>query len=98
MQLNPGDKAPDFPRLDQEGDKFSLSDSLEKRKVPHLVYFDPKADAPGCTTQACGLRGAIAASIDDNAVVVGISPCTSQKQKKFDDKYTLGFPLLADED
>src|SRR5688500_2064541 len=98
MPLKPGDKAPDFILLDQEGDKFSLSESLKKRKVPHLVYFYQKADTPGCTTQACGLRDAIGATVHDKAVIVGISPDTPQKQKKFDDKYTLGFPLLADED
>ena len=97
MPLEPGDKAPDFTLLDQHGDKFKLSASLKQHKVPHLVYFYPKADTPGCTTQACGLRDAMPA-IGDEARVVGISPDTPQKQKKFDDKHTLGFPLLADED
>jgi peroxiredoxin Q/BCP len=95
--LKPGDKAPDFTLLDQDGEKFSLSASLKARKAPHLVYFYPKADTPGCTTQACGLRDAMP-TIADRAVVVGISPDTPVKQKKFDDKYGLGFPLLADED
>ncbi len=95
--LEPGDKAPDFTLLDQHGDKFSLSKSLKARKVPHLVYFYPKADTPGCTTQACGLRDAMP-TIGEQAVVVGISPDAPSKQAKFDDKYTLGFPLLADED
>jgi len=98
MPLKPGDKAPDFTLLDQHGEPFTLSKSLKARKVWHLIYFYPKADTPGCTTQACGLRDAIEATVGDKAVVVGISPDTPQRQKKFDDKYTLGFPLLADED
>jgi thioredoxin-dependent peroxiredoxin len=61
-----------------------------------LVYFYPKADTPGCTKQACGLRDAMPKVGD--TVVLGISPDKPAKQKKFDDKYSLGFPLLADED
>ena len=64
------------------------------RKV--LVFFYPKADTPGCTTQACGMRD-ILGDIGDTAVL-GISPDKPAKQAKFDDKYGLGFPLLADED
>jgi peroxiredoxin Q/BCP len=96
MPLKPGDKAPDFTLLDQNGEPFSLSKSLKKREAWHLVYFYPKADTPGCTTQACGLRD-ILGDIGDT-VVVGISPDKPAKQKRFDDKYSLGFPLLADED
>ena len=96
MALTPGDKAPDVTLLDQHGQRFSLKQSLKERKAPHLVYFYPKADTPGCTTQACGLRD-IAGQVGD-AVIVGISPDKPEKQKKFDDKYGLGFPLLADED
>lgn len=93
MPLNPGDKAPGFSLLDQNGEQVSL-DQFNGRKV--LVYFYPKADTSGCTTQACGLRD-IAADIGDTGVV-GISPDKPADQKKFDDKYTLGFTLLADED
>ena len=93
MPLKPGDKAPDFTLLDQHGTKVKLS-SLKGRKV--LVYFYPRADTPGCTTQACGLRDA-APELGDT-VVLGISPDTPAKQQKFDTKYGLGFPLLADED
>jgi thioredoxin-dependent peroxiredoxin len=96
MPLKPGDKAPDFTLLDQHGQPFSLKKSLKERKVWHLIYFYPKADTPGCTTQACGLRDA-SAELGDT-VVLGISPDKPAKQKKFDDKYGLGFPLLADED
>jgi thioredoxin-dependent peroxiredoxin len=88
-----GDEAPDFSLLDQDGSEVSLS-ALQGHKV--LVYFYPRADTPGCTTQACGLRD-IMGDIGETRVV-GISPDTPAKQKKFDDKYGLGFPLLADED
>jgi peroxiredoxin Q/BCP len=94
--LKPGDKAPDFTLLDQHGETFSLKQSLKERRVWHLIYFYPRADTPGCTTQACGLRDVLG-DIGDTAVV-GISPDTPAKQKKFDTKYSLGFPLLADED
>lgn len=96
MALKPGDKAPDFTLVDQDGSSFTLSKSLKARKVRHFVYFYPKADTPGCTTQACGLRD-IVGDVGDTAVL-GISPDAPAKLKKFDDKYTLGFPLLADED
>jgi peroxiredoxin Q/BCP len=96
MPLKPGDEAPDFTLLDQHGQPFSLKNSLKERKVWHLLYFYPKADTPGCTQQACGLRDVLPQV--GNAVVVGISPDKPAKQKRFDDKYSLGFPLLADED
>ena len=91
--LSPGEEAPAFSLTDQAGKKISLAD-YRGRKV--LVYFYPKADTPGCTTQACGLRD-ILGQIGDNAVI-GISPDPSARQAKFDQKYGLGFPLLADED
>jgi peroxiredoxin Q/BCP len=90
-QLAVGDKAPSFTLLDQDGSKVKLSD-YKGRKV--LVYFYPKADTPGCTQQSCGLRD-VAGDIGDTAIV-GISPDEPARQKKFDDKYSLGFPLLAD--
>ena len=93
MPLKPGDKAPAFTLLDQDGNKVKLSD-FKGRNV--LVYFYPKADTPGCTQQACGLRD-VMPKVGDTAVL-GISPDKPAKQKKFDDKYSLGFPLLADED
>jgi peroxiredoxin Q/BCP len=96
MALRPGDKAPDFTLLDQNGEPFTLSKSLKQRKVWHLIYFYPKADTPGCTVQACGLRD-IAGDVGDTEII-GISPDKPAKQKRFDDKYGLGFPLLADED
>lgn len=88
-----GTSAPKIKLLDQNGESVALS-SLKGRKV--LVYFYPKADTPGCTTQSCGLRD-IAGDIGET-VIVGISPDAPAKLKKFDDKYSLGFTLLADED
>ncbi len=91
--LKPGDKAPAIDLLDQNGKRFTLA-KLGKRKV--LVYFYPKADTPGCTTQSCLLRD-IKGDIGRTAIV-GISPDSPAKQLKFDEKYSLGFPLLADEE
>ena len=96
MPLKPGDKAPDYTLLDQHGEPFTLSKSLKQRKVRHLIYFYPKADTPGCTTQACGLRD-VADQVGDT-VILGISPDGPDRQLRFDDKYGLGFPLLSDPD
>lgn len=96
MPLKPGDKAPDFTLLDQDGNPFTLSKHVKERKVRTLIFFYPKADTPGCTTQACGMRD-ILGDIGKTAVL-GISPDKPAKQAKFDEKYGLGFPLLADED
>jgi thioredoxin-dependent peroxiredoxin len=92
-RLEPGQKAPAISLSDQDGQTVKLS-SFKGRKV--LVYFYPKADTPGCTTQSCGLRD-VAGDVGDTAIL-GISPDAPAKQKRFDDKYSLGFPLLADED
>ena len=91
--LNAGDKAPAFTLSDQNDTPVKLS-GFKGRKV--LVYFYPKADTPGCTTQSCGLRD-IAGDIGETAIV-GISPDLPSKLKKFDDTYSLGFTLLSDED
>jgi peroxiredoxin Q/BCP len=88
-----GDRAPAFHLADQTGTKVRLS-SFKGRKV--LVYFYPKADTPGCTTQSCALRD-IAGDIGDTAIV-GISPDQPEKLAKFDEKYGLGFTLLSDAD
>ena len=71
-------------------------ESFKGRKV--LVYFYPKADTPGCTTQACSVRDANGELSGLKVAAVGISPDPPGKQKRFDDKYGLGFPLLSDED
>ena len=92
--LEPGDHAPDFTLPDQNGDPVTLS-KLRGRKV--VLYFYPKADTPGCTTQACGVRDHRADYQQADAVVLGVSPDPVKDVAKFDHKYGLGFPLLADE-
>lgn len=96
MPLKPGDKAPDFTLVDQHGEPFALSESLEARKVLHLIFFYPKANTGGCTAQACGLRD-VMGQIGGTAVV-GISPDKPKAQATWDTKYGLGFPLLSDPD
>jgi len=98
MPPEPGDKAPDFTLVDQDGEPFSLSRSLKQRKAAHFVYFYPKADTPGCTVQACALRDLEGSDGLGDTVVLGISPDAPTKLAKFDEKYGLGFRLLADED
>ena len=91
--LKPGDAAPPISLTDQHGEPASLADQRGHRT---LIFFYPKADTPGCTAQACGLRD-VAGEVGDTAII-GISPDKPEKQAKFDDKYGLGFPLLADTD
>lgn len=88
-----GDSAPAIDLPDQHEAPFSLEAQAGKHV---LVYFYPKADTPGCTTQACGLRD-IASDVGDT-VIVGISPDKPAKLEKFDTKYELGFTLLSDVD
>jgi peroxiredoxin Q/BCP len=90
-----GDTAPDFELPDQNGETVKLSD-LRGQKV--VLYFYPKADTPGCTTQACGVRDHRESYEHAGAVVLGVSPDPVKAVKKFDEKYGLGFPLLADHD
>jgi peroxiredoxin Q/BCP len=93
--IEPGTQAPGFTLPDQDGDDVSLS-SL--RGGPVVVYFYPKADTPGCTTQACGVRDHLPDYEAAGARVLGISPDPVAKVKKFHDKQGLNFTLLADED
>ena len=95
VTLAPGDTAPDFTLPDQHGDEVSLS-GLRGRPV--VVYFYPRADTPGCTTQACGVRDHRDDYDAAGAVVLGISPDPVKDIARFADKFDLGFPLLADED
>ena len=90
-----GDLAPDFTLPDQRGETVSLA-SLRGKTV--VLYFYPKADTPGCTTQACGVRDHRADYDRAGAIVLGVSPDPVKKVKAFDDKYGLAFPLLADAD
>ena len=92
--IEPGQPAPAFDLPDQDGRPVKLSDFRGQQLV---LYFYPKADTPGCTTQACGVRDHRADYAQAGAVVLGVSPDSVAKVKKFHDKQALNFPLLADE-
>jgi thioredoxin-dependent peroxiredoxin len=92
--LTEGREAPVFTLPDQNGNAVSLDDLRGSWAV---VYFYPRADTPGCTTQACGVRDRTADYEAAGAKVVGISPDPVGAVKKFDEKHSLGFTLLADE-
>jgi len=94
-QLKPGDKAPAFSLQDQSGKTVSLAQFKGKKL---LVYFYPKANTPGCTTQSCSVRDAKPAFAKKGVAVIGVSPDKPGAQQKFDEKFGLGFPLLADID
>ncbi len=93
--VEPGQQAPDFELPDQDGRPLKLSDFRGQKVV---LYFYPKADTPGCTTQACGVRDNLDAYRTAGATVLGISPDPVDKVKKFHEKRALNFALLADED
>jgi peroxiredoxin Q/BCP len=93
--LSEGDRAPSFTLPDQNGKKVKLSD-LKGQTV--VLYFYPRADTPGCTTQACGVRDRNADYEAAGARVIGISPDEVGAIDKFAGKYDLGFTLLADAD
>src|SRR3954465_15826284 len=93
--LSPGDPAPDFELPDQDGNPVRLSD-LKGQTV--VLYFYPKADTPGCTTQACGIRDHRADYEAAGARVLGVSPDPVTAVGKFHDKQDLNFTLLADAD
>jgi len=92
--LEVGSKAPAFTLLDAEGKKVKLSDF---KGSPVVLYFYPKDDTPGCTKEACAFRDRSAELKKLGAVVLGVSPDTPASHTKFRDKYSLNFPLLADE-
>jgi peroxiredoxin Q/BCP len=93
--LNETDVAPEFTLEDQNGDSVSLSD-FRGRKV--VLYFYPKDDTPGCTTQACELRDSVETFDARDAVILGVSPDAVASHRQFADKYDLPFTLLADVD
>jgi thioredoxin-dependent peroxiredoxin len=93
--LEQGTQAPDFDLPDQDGDNVKLSD-LKGQTV--VLYFYPKADTPGCTTQACGIRDHLPDYTEAGVRVLGVSPDPVTLVKKFHDKQALNFTLLADED
>ena len=92
--IETGQEAPDFTLPDQDGNQVRLSD-LRGQTV--VLYFFPKADTPGCTTQACGVRDHRNDYESSGARVLGVSPDTVTAQRKFAAKYGLDFTLLADE-
>jgi thioredoxin-dependent peroxiredoxin len=93
--LKEGDQAPEIRLRTDSGESFALS-SLKGRRV--VLYFYPKADTPGCTTEACEFRDGIRAFAKKGAVVVGVSPDNAAAQAKFKKKFSLPFTLLADEE
>ncbi|MCA0354401.1 MAG: thioredoxin-dependent thiol peroxidase [Chloroflexi bacterium] len=92
--LNVGDLAPEFELPADNGETIRLSDFRGKRVV---LYFYPKDDTPGCTTQACGFRDAYPQIEEQNAVVIGVSPDSVASHQKFKTKFDLPFLLVADE-
>jgi peroxiredoxin Q/BCP len=93
IQLKPGDTTPSFSLLDQSGRTVTLADYAGRRL---LIYFYPQADTPGCTVQSLEVRDAREDLSSLGVDVVGISPDTPDEQAAFDEKFSLGFPLLSD--
>src|SRR3989344_7953311 len=93
MTLSVGDAAPDFTLLDQDGKERRLSDYLGKSV---LLYFYPKDDTPGCTTEACSFRDNLPRFEKSDIIVLGISKDSVKAHKKFSEKFGLPFTLLAD--
>ncbi len=93
--VNEGNVAPDFTLPDENGNQVTLS-QFRGRKV--ILYFYPKDDTPGCTTEACGIRDSFPNFEASGAVVLGVSPDSVESHKKFKEKYNLPFTLLADTD
>ncbi len=93
--LKEGDKAPDFTAKDQNGKTVSLTDFLDKTLI---LYFYPKDDTPGCTAEACSFRDNYESLLQQGYNVVGVSTDDEKAHKKFENKYSLPFPLIADTD
>ena len=92
--LKVGNKAPKFELLDQDGKMHKLSDYAGKKV---LIYFYPKDDTPGCTTEACNFRDNFKEMSKMGLIVLGVSKDTVKSHKKFADKFNLNFPILSDE-
>jgi peroxiredoxin Q/BCP len=95
IQLNAGDKAPDFKTKDQNGNTISLKDFKGKRVA---LFFYPEDDTPTCTVEACNLRDNFSVLAKEDITVLGISPDDVAKHKKFEEKHELPFTLLTDTD
>ena len=95
MPISAGIPAPDFILADENGTQRRLSDY---RGHAVILYFYPKDDTPGCTTEACNFRDDYSAYVEAGVTILGVSPDTTKSHEKFKQKYKLPFPLLADED
>ncbi|WP_336516086.1 thioredoxin-dependent thiol peroxidase [Pollutibacter soli] len=95
VSLKPGDKAPLFVSTDHLGNEIDLKE-LRGKKV--ILYFYPENDTPTCTEQACNLRDNFGTLKDHNFIVIGVSPDDSESHKKFQSKFHLPFPMIADTD
>ena len=93
--LKEGSKAPAFKAVDQNGKTIALKDFVGKKVV---LYFYPKDDTPGCTAQACNLKDNYTELLAKGFAVIGVSTDSVKSHKKFEEKYELPFPLVADED
>lgn len=92
-EIKVGDQAPDFETVNDKDEKVRLSDLRGKRVV---LYFYPRDDTPGCTTQACGFRDVYPQVSEKNALVLGVSPDDVASHQAFKSKFSLPFPLLVD--
>lgn len=95
MVLKENTKAPEFSLVDEKGNQVSLSDYKGK---PVVLYFYPKDDTPGCTTEACNFRDDYSQYEKAGAVILGVNPGSEKSHAKFASKYELPFTLLVDED
>jgi len=95
VTLREGDKAPDFSGKDQNGKTISLQDYKGKKFV---LYFYSEAGTPTCTLETCNLRDNFSKLKKEGLQILGISPDTEKAQKKFEEKYKIPFPLIADTD
>lgn len=93
--LKEGDKAPDFTAKNQNGETTSLADFIGKTVI---LYFYPKDDTPGCTAEACNYRDNYQSLLAKGFEVIGVSTDDEKSHKKFETKYSLPFPLIADHD
>jgi peroxiredoxin Q/BCP len=95
MSIDSGNQAPDFTLSDENNTTRRLSDF---RGRPVVLYFYPKDDTPGCTTEACNFRDDYSAYVNADVVILGVSPDTTKSHARFKEKFTLPFPLLADDE
>lgn len=95
-KLQIGDEAPDIDLISHSGEKIRLSDFRDKKVT--VLYFYPKDDTPGCTTEACAFRDSYEVFKDAGAEVIGVSPDSLESHKRFAWKYELPFNLLSDSD